>query len=252
MGIPELIVIATFFSIFGALALVKRQIQNGQRSSFGLRSLVAYSALRRQIGMAVESGQPPLVTPGRGPLHTAAGPASIAGLHVLQSLARTSRNGQLAPQVTVGSATLLAIAQDSFRRDTDDSTQPQDYRDNVQFIADESFPFAYAAGTADTIERGNVANSIAVGHLGSELALIGEAASRKDMSQIMGSDDPLAIAIAVASTENSLWGEEIFVASAYLHKSAWNLAAVRIQDVLRWLVIVALIGAAIIQLLGQS
>lgn len=251
MGIPELIVLATFFSIFGALALIKRQIQTGQRS-FGLRTLTAYSALRRQIGMAVESGYPPFVTPGRGPLHTNAGPASIAGLHVLQSLTGMSRNGQLAPQVTVGSATLLPIAQDSFRSDADDGTQRQDGRDNVQFIADESFPFAYAAGTADIIERGNVANSIAVGRFGAELALIGEAASRKELRQIMGSDDPSAIAIAIASTENSLWGEEIFVAGAYLHKSAWNMAAVRIQDVLRWLVIAALIGAAALHLLGLT
>lgn len=251
MGISELIVAATFFSVFAALAIVRRQIERGQQT-YSLRSLTAFNALRRQVGMALESGRPPLLALGRGALHTTAGPVSVAGLQVLHELAEGTGRGQLTPQVMIGAATLLPVAQDDLNRVADESVERHENINSVQFIADESFPFTYAAGTSSHIEREAPVASIAVGHFGSEIALIGEAASRNGIEQIMGSDDPTAIAISVATTENSLWGEELFAAGAYLRQAPWDLAAIRIQDLLRWFLIAALLVATIVHLLGIS
>jgi hypothetical protein len=171
----------------------------------------------------------------------------------LREVAETIGQGELTPQVTVGAATLLPIAQDALRRVAEIGGQPQGYDpSDVQFMADDAFPFAYAAGTGEFIERGQIGTNIAVGRFGAELAIIGEAAVRDNIEQVMGSDDPSAIAIALASTENSLLGEEIFVAGAYLRGSATYLASVQVQDGLRWLLVLALLVAALLRLLGLS
>lgn len=250
MSLSELIVVAVFIIVVGALVAVRRHIETGGQT-VALRQLVAFRALRRQLGMALESGRPPLFALGRGELHTTAGPVSVAGLQILQELVETSGRGQLTPQVMIGAATLLPIAQDSLRRETEEDLVPQGGVSNFQFVADEAFPFTFAAGTGASIERKEAIASIAVGRFGQEIAIIGEAAQRSGMEQVMGSDDPAAIAISVASTENTLWGEEVFASGAYLRQTSWDLAAVRVQDILRWLLIAALLLGAIVNFAGS-
>lgn len=248
MGITELIVFITFLCVTGALVVVRRRPLN-----IRLRPISAYQALEHETGMAIESGRYPLVALGNGQLHTQAGPASIAGLLVLQGLAEASGQGQVSPRATVGASTLLPIALDDLRNAADDKAQPQGFRpDTVQFVADDTFPFTYAAGTANEVGREEAGNSIAIGRFGAELAIIGEAASRNNARQIMGSDDPAAIAIAAASTEDSLWGEEIFAAGAYLDGSVSYLTQVKVQDLLRWLVVLALLLVSVLHLLGLT
>ncbi len=248
MGATELIIIVTFASVAVALIILGRRSLN-----YRLRPISAYQALRHEPGMAVESGRHSLLALGNGQLHTQAGPASIAGLFVLQRLAQASGQGLVAPRATVGASTVLPIALDHVRTASEENPEQQAVRpDSVQFLAEDTSPFTYAAGTADVVERKEAGNSIAIGRFGAELAIIAEASARGNVRQIMGSDDLSAIAVATASTENSLWGEEIFAAGAYLNESASSLAPVRVQDVLRWLVILALLVTAVLHLLGLT
>lgn len=246
MGVSELSVIIIFLAVAVALIVVGRS-----PLKFHLRPISAYRTLRHEPGMAIESGRHSLLALGKGQLHTEAGPASIAGLSVLQALAHASGQGQVAPRATVGASTLLPLALDNVRNAADENAEQHTLRlDSVQFLADDAFPFTYAAGTADVISREEAGNSIAIGRFGPELAIIAEASSRSNVRQVMGSDDPSAIAIATASTENSLWGEEIFAAGAYLDESASSLAPVRVQDILRWLVTLALLVTGVLHLAG--
>jgi hypothetical protein len=250
MGVTELAIILIFIIVVGSLLLFQRRIEGGT-GSVGLRPIAAYEAVHKQLGMAMESGRRPFFTLGSGALQSEAGPTSVAGLYVLDEQVETTARGQLSPLVTVGAGTLLPLATHRLAFAGDEHARPSSTAvPRAQFIADASFPFAYAAGTADVIQNENLQNSIAVGRFGTELALIGEAASRAGMEQIMGSDEPAAIAIALANTENSLWGEEIFAAGAYLRGTSPLLAAARSQDLLRWLVIAALFIATVLQVLG--
>jgi hypothetical protein len=250
MGVTELTVILFFIIVVGSLLLFQRRIEDGT-GSVRLRPIAAYEAVRKQLGMAMESGRRPFLTLGSGSLHSEAGPTSVASLRVLDEQVETTARGQLSPLVTVGAGTLLPLASHRLALAGDEHTRASSApTPRAQFIADEASPFAYAAGTADIIQNENLQNSIAVGRFGTELALIGEAVSRAGMEQVMGSDEPAAIAIALANTENSLWGEEIFAAGAYLRGTSPLLAAARTQDVLRWLVTAALLITTVLHLLG--
>lgn len=243
MARAELLTLVIILTAAAILWLSLRRVRAG--TSFAFRPLVAFSSLRKQIGMAIESGQRPAVTLGRGAVHTAAGPSSIAAVHMLDQLMGAGSKRELRPRVTLGAATLLPVAQESVRRAYESAGRLRAYRLRyVEYIADESFPWTYAAGAANAASRENAGSSVAVGRFGPELAIIGEAAHRTDGEQIMGSDASVAVAIATAYGEKTLWGEELFAASAYLQQDALSVASLWAQDVLRWIVVFGLLLAA--------
>lgn len=247
------------FLVIGVLLLTTllllrtfRRVGNDQEGQpWALRPLAGYDALHRQLGLAVESGRRPHLTLGRGPLHTISGPVSVAALQILESMTDAGGKSALTPHVTVGTATLLPAAQDSVRRSYDAAGRGLSFRPgDVEFLADDAFPFTYAAGTTYALSRDDTGSNIAVGHFGEEIAIITEAGHREEVGQVAGTDNPIAMALATAGGAETLWGEELFVAGAYLEGTPLQLASARTQDILRWLLALAILAAAIWQFLS--
>jgi hypothetical protein len=67
---------------------------------------------------------------------------------------------------------------------------------------------------------------------------------------IGASDDVVGQAVLFAGTQESLIGEELFAAGAYLGSGASHTASLTVQDILRWLVIIALLGGAFAKFAG--
>lgn len=217
------------------MLLALRRLRSGVR--YSLRPLAGYTVVGEQIGRAVESGSQLHVTLGRAPLPGVNGPTSVAALEVLAHLARESGESGISPRVTVGEATLLPAAQgEVYRAQSAGEVTAEFATDDVQFLAASEFPMAYAAGVTNSLHHDEVAGNVAVGRFGVEVAIIAEAARREELSQIIGTDDPTAMALATLYTDNVLWGEELFTAAAYLEGRMEQLASVRAQDILRWLV----------------
>ena len=62
--------------------------------------------------------------------------------------------------------------------------------------------------------------------------------------------DPAAQAVLFASASDPLIGEEMFAAPAYLNADAAQRASISVQDILRWLIILALLGLSAMKFLG--
>jgi hypothetical protein len=249
MGNLELLVLAIILLVTALMYLAVRQLRSGQR--FPLRDLGAYATFRRQVDLAVESGRHPHVTLGRGGLQTIYGPTSVAALEMLQHVGQVNGRSGIAARATVGDATLLPVVQDQLRS----AYGRADRRvtigfEDVQFLADAAFPFVYAAGVSEAMEREETGNSVIAGHFGTEIALIAEAAQRNDLGQVFATDDPLAMALATAASPDVLWGEELFAAGAYLQAEPIQVASVRAQDMTRWLLAALILGLAFFRLLG--
>jgi hypothetical protein len=58
------------------------------------------------------------------------------------------------------------------------------------------------------------------------------------------------MAVSTVFTPHAVWGEELFAGRAYLDESPLQLASLRTQDVLRWLVAAGILIAAALRLLG--
>ena len=219
----------------------------------GIRELSSFAALDDQIGRAVESGLSVHFSAGRGGLVGRSNPTSVAALKTLDHVAESACRSDVPPIVTVADGTLLLASQDSLRGAFEATGRPDDYSsDMVHFLAGESVPTAYAAGVSDVLNRGESGSSFLFGRFGSELAIMGEAADREDMEQVVGTDDPVAMAVAASYTEKVLLGEEMFAAGAYLQGDPPQRASVILQDIMRIIVAIALLLAAILNLfLGQ-
>ncbi|MDX1662389.1 MAG: DUF6754 domain-containing protein [Candidatus Promineifilaceae bacterium] len=257
MSEQELVTVLIIALATALIVIISRRLGNDRpplgrlAGPFALRPLDGLNVLQQQAGMAVESGRRLHVTVGRAPLHGPGGPSSVAALQAFDYLATAGSTSGVTPLVTVGAATLWPAALGVGQAAYDAVGRGEQFRlRDSRFIADEGFPFVYGAGVSALLGLESAGSNVGVGRFGSELTLIAEAARRRDMIQVLGTDDVTAMAVATAYTDNSLWGEELFAAGAYLKGSAVQLASLRTQDVLRWLLVAILLLVALLGAVG--
>jgi hypothetical protein len=119
----------------------------------------------------------------------------------------------------------------------------------VEFVASDISPLSYAAGVSDIVQHSNAGSNLLMGRFGAEIGIILEAGGRENMDQIVGSDDPVALAVGSAMSDDLLIGEELFAAGAYLKGSPSQLASLQVQDIMRLIVAAAILLFAIFNLL---
>ena len=245
----DIVAIATVLivGLAGSVLLVwftRRHVAGWQ---IGQRPIAAYQALLAQSDKAVETGRGIHMSLGRADLGGQGNPASIAALEALDIMARAGARSDTAPITTVGDGALLLAAQDSLRAAHASAGRAQAYRpDMAHFISGRDFAMSYAGGVSDTLNRGDLGSSVLLGRFGSEITIMAEAGQRRGLEQVIGSDDPQAMAIGVAVSDKTLIGEELFAAGAYLQSEPAFLASLQLQDVLRVAVIVIVLLVALL------
>jgi len=243
----ESIVSVLVVGVAGAILLFwfSRRHQGGW--NIGSRPIQAFRALQVQSVKAVETGRGTHMSLGRADLGGQGSPASIAALEALDALSMAGARSNTAPLATVGDGTVLLAAQDSLRKAHGDAGREQDYSsDMAQFVAGRDFAMGYAAGVSAEINRGDFGGSVLLGRFGTELAIMTEAGERRQLDQVIGSDDPQAMAIGVVVSDKVLIGEELFVAGAYMQPKPAFLAGLQLQDVLRAIVILIVLLVALL------
>jgi Domain of unknown function (DUF6754) len=220
-----------------------------RRSPATLRVIEAYERLNRSVGIAVENGTRLHISLGRGNLFTARGGSAFAGLAMLRRLTERTSVSDRPPIVTSGDAPLTILSQDSLQSGYRAAGAEEQYRFSTGRLTGLS-PFAYAAGTMPIIRDENVSTNIFIGDFGNEAALLTEEADRENTNLIAASDNLSAQAIFYASSEDPLIGEELFAAGAYVGAGASHEASLNVQDILRWLIILAIIIGAGLTILG--
>lgn len=243
--VSTILTIAIILVSGGLLFWYVRGLKEG--TGIDLRPIKAFTSLDRQTGLAVETGRVFHMSPGRAGLGGANSPTSIASLSVLDYLAAQGSENNVPPLVTTGDGSLMVGSQDSLRGAYKDADRQKDYQPGmVRFQAAESEPIAYAAGATIEIDGADLSGNIMVGRFGSEIAIVTEAAERSSLEQILGSDDPMALAAMAPITSELLIGEELFAATAYLHHKPASVAGLKVQDTLRIIACVGILLAALV------
>lgn len=218
----------------------------GRRPRF--RAISAYRMLRGQMGRAIESGRELHVSIGTGGVSGEDTATTLAGLAVAEYLADEAATSGIAPIVTTADATGLIVAEDALRRPYIRQGDLSDYpRWSARLPALNATQ--YAAATMDYLNHEPVLANIMSGVFSSEIALIDQAAYNNDLTQLSGSADPRALAVMMTATDNLLVGEEMYAAKAYLRVQLPHLASLRAADVVRILVVVAIIVLLVISLI---
>jgi hypothetical protein len=220
-----------------------------RKSPASLRTIEAYERLNRSVGLAVENGTRLHISLGRGNLFTARAGSALAGLAMLRRLAERTSVSDRPPVATSGDPSLAILSQDTLKSGYRAAGAEEQYRFTTGRLTGLT-PFSYAAGAIPTIHDENVSVNIILGDLGPEAGLLAEAADRENTSLIAASDNLSAQSVFYAASQEPLIGEELFAAGAYVGAGASHEASLNVQDILRWLIILALILGAGLKAIG--
>lgn len=243
-GFLGLVFVLIFFGLIILFVVYERT-----NKTQALRPIWAFDRLRRQIGLAVEAGKRVHITLGRGKLIDLEGGSALLGLTIVERISRTASISDRPPVITSGDGTVMILSQDTTRQVFRSIGEEKQYDPGSGRLSGLT-PFAYATGTLPIIFDEQVATTIIAGHLGSEVALITDAAERSGSTTLAGSDNLSAQAVLYATADEPLIGEELYATGAYLNSGRVHNASLRAQDILRWVLIGALLVGSALKLVG--
>ena len=213
------------------------------------RPIEAFERLNRAVGLAVESGTRLHISLGRGNLFTTRGASALAALAMLRKLSERTSLSDRPPVVTSGDASLAILSQDTLQAGYRAAAAEDQYRYSTGRLTGLT-PFSYAAGTIPITRDENVSTNVLLGDFGPESALLTESAERENSTLIAASDNISAQSVFYVSSQDPLIGEELFAAGAYVGAGAAHEASLTVQDILRWLFIVAILIGSLLKFVG--
>lgn len=214
-----------------------------------LRDIPALIRLYRTLGLSIEDGTRLHISLGHGSLLDARGGSAFAGLAALRIIAERTSVSDMPAVASAGDPPLGLLTQDTLQAGYKAAGVEELYVPTTGRLTGLS-PFSYAAGAMNITQNENVSANILLGHIGAEAALLTEASERENVPVIGASDNLTGQAILFASGQDALIGEELFAIGAYLGAGASHAASLTVHDILRWLVIIALLGGAAAKFLG--
>lgn len=234
--------------IFAALLLLVWTFMK-RKAPIAFREIAALTRLKRAAGLAVEDGMRLHVSLGRGGLVTPRGAASLSALALLRQIGEQTSISDRPPVATSGDPVLAALSQDTLQA-AYQSAGVEEFFEPASGRLGGMTPFSYAAGAMSVTRQEQVSTDVLIGDFGPEIGLLTEASERENAALIAAAHDPTAQAILFASTSEPLVGEELFAIPAYLGNDPAQRASLQVQDVLRWVLILALLVAAGLKMAG--
>jgi len=230
--------------LFTAGLLLIFSLTGRKQTRARLRSLPAMVQLRKALGSSVEQGRRVHLSLGSVILLNPASASSVSSLAAEDRLVQETSIGDAPPVITSGDGALSILSQDVLSGRL--QRQPGSgvaLRNQGQLTGVS--PWSYAAGTIPLAQDRRTSTNVLLGHFGPEAALILDAAEKNSSQQITGTDNLAGQAVMYAMTQDTLIGEEVFTVPGYLQPGVSARAGIKVQDVLRWVVIVVLLAAAI-------
>lgn len=220
-----------------------------RRSPSVVRELPALMRLYRAIGLSVEDGTRLHILLGHGGLLNARGGSAFAGLAALRLIAERTSVSDKPPVASAGDPTLGLLTQDTLQAGYQAAGVDELYVPTSGRVTGFG-PFGYAAGAMPINSNENISANILLGHFGAEVGLLTEASERENVTLIGASDDLAGQSVLFASSQESLIGEELFAAGAYIGAGPSHMASLTVQDILRWGIVLALLGGAFLKFAG--
>lgn len=242
LNILGFFVVLIFFGLMIAVAILIRQ-----KEAPKLREIAAFKRLGRAIGLAVEAGSRLHVSLGRGQMLSRQSAIGFVGLSILDRIGRSTSISDRPPIATSGEGTLGILTQDSQRVTAKYlGVESDPTRGRITGVT----PYSYAAGTLSFIEEEEIGANLLIGSFGNEVALITDAAERKEGMTLGGTDNLAGQAVLFAAAQEPLIGEESYAGGAYLGAGRMHIASIYVQDIFRWVLIGFILLGALLKLFG--
>ncbi len=237
-------IIALVILLLGSILLWWFALQVRKGRQYPFRPIPAFDVLKSLLMAVAETGRKVHVSLGTGGIGGDQTASVTAGLAVLDYLAEQGASMGISPNVTVADPTALIAAQDVLYRAYVHKGRAKSCRlTDIQFVAPD--PTAYATGVQTVLDDERVTANVMVGQFGDEYLLIGETGAQRNLVQVVGSNALDPQPFIAATSEYPLLGEEAFAAGAYLTDQPAQVASLRVQDVLRVLIVVVILAGVL-------
>ncbi len=240
---------AVVFLVFSGLVLSFSSKKIRTKFPPVFRKLSAAQKLRRAIGLAVEDGSRIHVSLGNSSMIDPANASALAGLSTLSRIGQLASSSDLPPMCTSGSGDLQILSQDVLRGSASDTHTLSQF-DPVLARMTGVTPFSYALGAIESSQDSGTSAYVLMGDFGPEAGLLLDGAENQGAYKLAGSNSLIAQSIFFAVADDTLIGEEMFAMPAYLGSQAVHQASLRVQDILRFLIVIILLGAVVSSLAG--
>jgi len=212
-----------------------------QKAGYGekiyLRPIAGLKAIEEAVGRATEMGKAVLFVPGISDLDQV---ETVAGLNLLGHVAGMTAKYETALNVPVSKSIVMEAGREAIKESYLKAGRPDLYYDDmVHYLTDDQF--AYAAGVNGIMLREKPAACFYLGKFYAESLLLAETGNSIGAIQIAGTGSPAQIPFFVTACDYTLIGEEFFAASAYLSNKPDFLGSIKGQDIVKLLVMVAMI-----------
>jgi hypothetical protein len=216
-----------------------------------IRRVPAIDAIEEGIGRATELGKPVIASPGMSP--RGIDTSTAAGLSMLSFASRLSARNDLKLISPLGgsseSYTTMELARDIVETQYRlEGKADQFDLDNLPFLSGRQF--AWASAYCGIMLREKPATNIMVGVQYASAVYISEVAHEVGAMVISGTTYLSNIACLAASSDYVMIGEEMLAAGAYLSKDPGQLATIRTQDIMKFVLIGTLVLGVITLSLG--
>jgi len=246
-GVSDIVGLA--FVVLFVLLMVVLRVLKQPRPGRDLRPLPALKRLRQAINLTVESGQRLHVSLGRGEITHPRTAAAFVGLSTMQKLVEDTAVSDRPTIVTAGTGPLGILARSSLRSAYASANHADRYRATYGRVTGLT-PFSYAVGALSVVHDEGVAANFLVGSFGPEVALIADSAEDNNALTVAGTDNVIAQAVLYAAADEPLIGEEVFASGAYVGAGALHGTSLLTQDIFRWILVAAMVGGALVKMLG--
>ncbi|KXK15074.1 MAG: hypothetical protein UZ14_CFX002000784 [Chloroflexi bacterium OLB14] len=213
------------------------------------REILALTRLARSLGLSVEDGKRLHISLGHSSLLDERGGSAFAGLSALRIISEKTSVSDMPPVASAGDAALGLLTQDTMQAGYQAAGVEELYVHTTSRVTGLT-PFSYTVGAMYIASDENVSTNIMLGHFGAEASLLADVADRNYATLIGASDNLAGQSVLYASTQDALIGEELFATGAYLDTSSSHSASLIVQDILRWLIIITLLGGSALKFIG--
>jgi hypothetical protein len=214
-----------------------------------LRALPAFEELRSAIERAVEAGQRVHLSLGTGTLIGGESGPALAGLTALSQTAEVTLESDLPLVASSGDGAVAAASQDALRGTLGRLGAADRFRWTRARMLGPT-PYSYVATLPGMLDSERVSVHILLGHFGNEGGLAADMGARQRAFVLAGTDAVPTQALFFATADQPLIGEEAFAAGAYLGAGGMHRASLRVQDLLRLVLIIAIVVGTLLRTLG--
>jgi len=202
-----------------------------------LRPIAGLKAIEEAVGRATEMGKSVLFVPGISDMDQV---ETVSGLILLGHVAETTAKYEAGLNVPVSKSIVMEAGRETCRESYLRAGRPDLYYDDmVHYLTDDQF--AYAAGVNGIMVREKPAACFYLGKFYAESLILAETGNSIGAIQIAGTGSPSQIPFFVTACDYTLIGEEFFTASAYLSKKPELLGSIKGQDIVKGLVMAAMV-----------